>query len=390
MASDPASILQVPKPSWAGEDVAMLYDMAAKFLETEIAPKYDEYEKAEIVERAAWEKAGAAGLLCASMPEEYGGSGGTYAHESAIAEALGHVGTDGFGIALHNAIVAPYILHYGSEEQKKRWLPRMATGELIGAIAMTEPGAGSDLQGVKTRAEKHGNQYSISGSKTFITNGQNANLIIVVAKTDPSQGAKGTSLIVVETDEVEGFERGRNLDKIGLKANDTSELFFNDVRVPTANLLGREEGQGFVQLMQQLPQERLLVGAQAISMAERALAVTVDYVKERKAFGKAVIDFQNTQFKLAELKTEVTIGRVFYNDCVARHIDGGLDPVTASMAKYWLSDLQCRVADECLQLFGGYGYMNEYPIARMWRDARVQRIYGGTNEIMKLLISRSL
>ena len=390
MASDPASILQVPKPAWAGEDVAMLYDMAAKFLETEIAPKYDEYEKAEIVERAAWEKAGAAGLLCASMPEEYGGSGGTYAHESAIAEALGHVGTDGFGIALHNAIVAPYILHYGSEEQKKRWLPRMATGELIGAIAMTEPGAGSDLQGVKTRAEKHGNQYSISGSKTFITNGQNANLIIVVAKTDPSQGARGTSLIVVETDEVEGFERGRNLDKIGLKANDTSELFFNDVRVPTANLLGREEGQGFVQLMQQLPQERLLVGAQAISMAERALAVTVDYVKERKAFGKAVIDFQNTQFKLAELKTEVTIGRVFYNDCVARHIDGGLDPVTASMAKYWLSDLQCKVADECLQLFGGYGYMNEYPIARMWRDARVQRIYGGTNEIMKLLISRSL
>jgi acyl-CoA dehydrogenase len=390
VASDPASILQLPRPAWAGEDVAMLYEMAAKFLEAEIAPKYEQYEKAEIVERAAWEKAGANGLLCASMPEEYGGSGGTYAHESAIAEAIGHVGTDGFGIALHNAIVAPYILHYGSEEQKRRWLPRMATGELIGAIAMTEPGAGSDLQGVKSRAEKHGNQYSISGSKTFITNGQNANLIIVVAKTDPSMGAKGTSLIVIETDEVEGFERGRNLDKIGLKANDTSELFFNDVRVPTANLLGQEEGQGFVQLMQQLPQERLLVAAQAISMAERALAVTVDYVRERKAFGKAVIDFQNTQFKLAELKTEITIGRVFYNDCVARHIDGGLDPVTASMAKYWLSDLQCKVADECLQLFGGYGYMNEYPIARMWRDARVQRIYGGTNEIMKLLISRSL
>jgi len=390
MTTDPASVLQVPQPAWAGEDVAMLYDMAAKFLSTEIAPKYDEYEKAEIVERAAWEKAGAAGLLCASMPEEYGGSGGTYAHESAIAEAIGHVGTDGFGIALHNAIVAPYILHYGSEEQKRRWLPRMATGELIGAIAMTEPGAGSDLQGVKTRAEKHGNQYSISGSKTFITNGQNANLIIVVAKTDPSQGARGTSLIVVETDEVEGFRRGRNLDKIGLKANDTSELFFEDVRVPTANLLGTEEGQGFVQLMQQLPQERLLVGAQAISMAERALAVTIDYVKERKAFGKAILDFQNTQFKLAELKTEITIGRVFYNDCVSRHIAGGLDPATASMAKYWLTDLQCKVADECLQLFGGYGYMNEYPIARMWRDARVQRIYGGTNEIMKLLISRSL
>jgi acyl-CoA dehydrogenase len=266
----------------------------------------------------------------------------------------------------------------------------MATGELIGAIAMTEPGAGSDLQGVKTRAEKTGNQYTINGSKTFITNGQNANLIIVVTKTDPTKGAKGTSLIVVETDEVEGFERGRNLDKIGLKANDTSELFFNDVKVPTSNLLGHQEGQGFIQLMQQLPQERLLVGSQAISMAERALAVTIDYVKDRKAFGKAILDFQNTQFKLAELKTEITIGRVFYNDCVQRHIGGGLDPVTASMAKYWLTDLQCKVADECLQLFGGYGYMNEYPIARMWRDARVQRIYGGTNEIMKVLISRSL
>ncbi|MGC4026440.1 MAG: acyl-CoA dehydrogenase family protein [Mesorhizobium sp.] len=385
-----SEVLGLPKPAWAGDDVSMLYDMSVRFLENEIAPKYDEYEKNEIVERAAWEKAGANGLLCASMPEEYGGSGGTFAHESAIAEALGHVGTDGFGIALHNAIVAPYILHYGSEEQKQRWLPRMATGELIGAIAMTEPGAGSDLQGVKTRAEKSGNQYSLNGSKTFITNGQNANLIIVVTKTDPSQGAKGTSLIVLETDGAEGFERGRNLDKIGLKANDTSELFFNDVRVPTANLLGSEEGQGFIQLMQQLPQERLLVGTQAIAMAERALAVTVDYVKERKAFGKAVIDFQNTQFKLAELKTEITIGRVFYNDCVQRHIDGGLDPVTASMAKYWLTDLQGKVVDECLQLFGGYGYMNEYPIARMFRDARVQRIYGGTNEIMKVLIARSL
>jgi acyl-CoA dehydrogenase len=324
------------------------------------------------------------------MPEEYGGAGGTFAHESAINEAIGHVGVDGFGIALHNAIVAPYILHYGSEEQKKKWLPKLATGEMIGAIAMTEPGAGSDLQGVKTRAVRDGNHYSISGSKTFITNGQLANLIIVVAKTDPEKGAKGTSLIVVETDEVEGFERGRNLDKIGLKANDTSELFFNEVRVPTSNLLGSEEGQGFIQLMQQLPQERLLIGTQAIAMIERALAVTIDYVKERKAFGQPVLNFQNTQFRLAELKTEATIGRVFYNDCVARHIAGGLDPATASMAKYWLTDLQCKVVDECLQLHGGYGYMNEYPIARMYRDARVQRIYGGTNEIMKLLIARSL
>ena len=390
MTTNPADILSLPRAGWAGDEVAMLYDMSTRFLTEEIAPHYDEYEKNEIVDRSAWEKAGAAGLLCASMPEEYGGSGGTYAHESVIAEALGHVGVDGFGIALHNAIVAPYILHYGSEEQKKKWLPKMATGELIGAIAMTEPGAGSDLQGIKTRAEKDGNQYRINGSKTFITNGQNANLIIVVTKTDPTKGAKGTSLIVVETDEVEGFTRGRNLDKIGLKANDTSELFFNDVRVPTANLLGHEEGQGFIQLMQQLPQERLLIGAQAIGMIERALAVTVDYVKDRKAFGKAVVEFQNTQFKLAELKTEATIGRVFYNDCVKRHLNGGLDPVTASMAKYWLSDLQCKVVDECLQLHGGYGYMNEYPIARMYRDARVQRIYGGTNEIMKMLIGRSL
>jgi len=388
--TNPAEVLGLPKPAWITEDVAMLYDMAHRFLSDEIAPHYDDYEKNEIVDRSAWEKAGGAGLLCASMPEEYGGAGGTFAHESAIIEAIGHVGVDGFGIGLHNAIVAPYILHYGSEEQKKRWLPRMASGELIGAIAMTEPGAGSDLQGVKTRAEKVGNQYRINGSKTFITNGQNANLIVTVTKTDPAKGAKGTSLIVVETDEVEGFERGRNLDKIGLKANDTSELFFNDVAVPTANLLGAEEGQGFVQLMQQLPQERLMIGTGAIAMAERALAATIDYVKERQAFGQKIIDFQNTQFKLAELKTEITIGRTFYNDCVARHIAGGLDPSTASMAKYWLSDLQGRVVDECLQLFGGYGYMNEYPIARMYRDARVQRIYGGTNEIMKLLIARSL
>jgi acyl-CoA dehydrogenase len=386
----PADILGLPAPAWKADEVGMLYDMAQRFMSEEIAPRYDEFEKNEMVDRASWEKAGAAGLLCASMPEKYGGSGGSFAHESAIIEAIAHVGVDGFGIGLHNAIVAPYILHYGSEEQKQKWLPRLASGELIGAIAMTEPGAGSDLQGIKTRAEKDGNQYCINGSKTFITNGQLANLVILVTKTDPDKGAKGTSLIVVETDEAEGFERGRNLDKIGLKANDTSELFFNDMRVPTSNLLGVEEGQGFVQLMQQLPQERLMIGTGAIGMIERALSLTIDYVKERKAFGQKVIDFQNTQFRLAELKTEATIGRVFYNDCVIRHIDGGLDAATASMAKYWLSELQGKVVDECLQLFGGYGYMNEYPIARMYRDARVQRIYGGTNEIMKLLIARSL
>ncbi len=390
MATLPAQVLEVPRPDWMSDDLTMLQDMADRFMTSEIAPHYERYEKQEIVDREAWEKAGAAGLLCASVPEEYGGAGGTYAHEAVIAEALGHAGVDGFGIALHNAIVAPYILHHGSEEQKRRWLPKLATGELIGAIAMTEPGAGSDLQGVKTTARKDGNHYVINGSKTFITNGQNANFIIVVTKTEPSAGAKGTSLMVVETDEVEGFERGRNLDKIGLKANDTSELFFNDVRIPTSNLIGTEEGQGFVQLMTELPQERLLIANQAISMIERALALTIDYVRERKAFGKAVIDFQNTQFKLAELKSEAVMARVFVDNCVAQHLKGELTTVTASMAKYLLTELQCKVMDECLQLHGGYGYMNEYPIARMFRDARVQRIYGGTNEIMKLLIARSL
>lgn len=386
----PSEVLQTPVPEWRTGDVAQLEEMANRFFTSEFLPHYDTWEENRIVDRSAWEKSGEAGLLCASMPEEYGGAGGTYAHEAVIIEALGHVGIDGFGLALHNSIVAPYILHHGSEEQKKKWLPRLATGELIGAIAMTEPGAGSDLQGIKTTAVKDGNHYLINGSKTFITNGQHGNLIILVVKTDPSKGAKGTSLMVIETDGLEGFVRGRNLDKIGLKANDTSELFFEDVRIPTANLLGAEEGLGFIQLMQELPQERLLIANQAICAIERALALTIDYVKERKAFGKAIIDFQNTQFKLAELKTEATIARVFVDHCVAQHLEGQLDQTTASMAKYWTTDLQCKVVDECLQLHGGYGYMNEYPIARMYRDARVQRIYGGTNEIMKLLIARSL
>ncbi|MEL6502914.1 MAG: acyl-CoA dehydrogenase family protein [Pseudomonadota bacterium] len=389
--TDPTEILGTATPAWrAQEDVVMVQDMARKFMGAEVAPHYERYEKQEMVDRDRWTMAGEAGLLCASMPDAYGGAGGTYAHEAVIAEAIGHEGVDGFGLALHNSIVAPYILHYGSDEQKEKWLPRMASGELIGAIAMTEPGTGSDLQGVKTTALKDGNHYKISGSKTFITNGQHANLIVLVAKTDPSLGAKGVSLIIIETDGLEGFERGRNLDKIGLKANDTSELFFNDVRVPTSHLLGPEEGSGFYQLMEQLPQERLLIANQAIASIERALAFTVDYVKERRAFGNAIIDFQNTQFKLAELKTEASVARVFVDHCVQQHLDGQLDATTASMAKLHLTDLQCRVMDECVQLHGGYGYMNEYPIARLFRDARVQRIYGGTNEIMKVLISRSL
>src|SRR5690606_12836523 len=273
MNTNPATVLNLPRPAWADEEVGMLYDMATRFFEAEIVPHYEEFEKNEIFDRESWLKAGANGLLCASMPEEYGGAGGTLAHESAILEAISHVGVDGFGIGLHNSIVAPYILYYGSEEQKKKRLPKMASGEMIGAIAMTEPGAGSDLQGVKTRAEKDGNHYRINGSKTFITNGQMADLIVVVTKTDPEKGAKGTSLIVVETEGLEGFQRGRNLDKIGLKSNDTSELFFNDVRVPTANLLGDEEGQGFVQLMQQLPQARIEIGATSGVLSERATAL---------------------------------------------------------------------------------------------------------------------
>ena len=384
------SALTVARPDWKSEDVVLLEEHARRFFDNELAPHYEQWEEDGLVPRWAWEKAGAQGLLCAAMPEEYGGAGGTFAHEAVITEQLGLAGLDSFGIALHSAIVAPYILHYGSEEQKRHWLPRLASGELIGAIAMSEPGAGSDLQGVRTSATRDGNHYLIRGSKIFITNGQNANLIVVVAKTDPSAGAKGTSLFVVETDTVEGFRRGRNLKKIGLKAQDTSELFFDDMRVPADALLGPEEGQGFAQLMSDLPQERLLVAVGAQAMIERALIETIRYVNERQAFGKAIIDFQNTQFELAELKTEATMARVFVDYCIGRLIAGELDTVTASMAKYRLTDLQCEVVDRCLQLFGGYGYMDEFPISRMYRDARVQRIYAGTNEIMKVLIARSL
>ncbi len=384
------SALQVEKPDWMTEDLDIFSDAVGKFFEKELSPHVEKWEKNEIVDRDAWYKAGEAGILCASMPEEYGGGGGTFAHEAVIIDQMGKKGIAGFGASLHNAIVAPYIMHYGTEEQKQRWLPRMATGELVGAIAMTEPGTGSDLQSIKTTAKLDGNEYVINGQKTFITNGQTANLIIVVAKTDPAGGAKGTSLVLVETDEVEGFKRGRNLDKIGQKSQDTSELFFDNVRVPTSNILGTEEGQGFVQLMQQLPSERLQIGLQGVAMMEAALDETIAYVKERKAFGKSLLDFQNTQFKLAECKTKATVARVFCDYCTGLLLEGKLDAPTASMAKYWVSDVQCEVVDECLQLFGGYGYMNEYPIARMYRDARVQKIYGGTNEIMKVLISRTL
>ncbi len=382
--------LNLPRPAWMTEDVAMLEEQVRRFIAAEFVPHLDRWHEDGIYDQAVWRKAGEAGLLCAAMPEEYGGGGGSFAHEAVIDRELSLAGFDTFGAPLHSGIVAPYILHHGTQEQKKRWLPKLATGELVAAIAMTEPGTGSDLQGVKTTAKKSGNGYLLNGSKTFITNGQHANLIVVVAKTDPAAGSKGVSLMVVETEDAPGFRRGRKLKKLGMDAADTSELFFDDVPLPPDNLLGGEEGQGFYQLMKELPQERLIVGINAVSMMERALALTIDYVKQRKAFGKAIIDFQNTQFELAECKTEATVAKVFLNDCIGRHIEGQLDTVTASMAKYWLTDTQGKIIDRCLQLFGGYGYMDEYPISRMYRDARVLRIYAGTNEIMKLLIARSL
>ena len=382
--------LQVPRPAWMTEDLVMLEEQARRFLASELVPHVEKWTEDGMMERSAWDKLGQAGLLCAGIPEEYGGAGGTFAHETIINREFALAGLDPIGAPLHSGIVAPYILNYGTEEQKKKWLPKLATGEMVGAIAMSEPGTGSDLQGVKTTAKKSGNGYVLNGSKTFITNGQHANLIIVVAKTDPALGSKGTSLMMVETDEVQGFRRGRKLNKLGMDWADTSELFFDEVKLPAEGLLGTEEGQGFVQLMRDLPQERLIVCTAAIGMIERALRLTIDYVKERKAFGKAIIEFQNTQFELAECKSEATIGRVFHDHCVERHLRHELDTVTASMAKYWLTDLQNKVVDRCLQLFGGYGYMDEYPISRMYRDARVQRIYAGTNEVMKLLIARSL
>ncbi|PHR60027.1 MAG: acyl-CoA dehydrogenase [Robiginitomaculum sp.] len=383
--------LDFKNPDWfAEEDINIFRDAAFEFYSRECAPHAERWREQGIVDRETWNVAGKMGMLCTSMPEEYGGGGGDYRHEMIVMEEMIRAKVDGFGISLHNAIVAPYIQHYGTEEQKRNWLPRLATGELVGAIAMTEPGTGSDLQAIKTRARKSGNGYVLNGSKTFITNGGTANLIIVVSKTGEEEGAKGVSLMVVETDGAEGFKRGRNLDKIGGHAQDTSELFFEDVQLPAESLLGTEEGQGFIQLMQQLPQERLNIAVQGVATMEYALRETIAYVKDRNAFGKPLIAFQNTQFKLAECKTKTTIAKVFTYDCAAKLMKGELDVATASMAKYWVSEVENEMIDECLQLFGGYGYMNEYPIARMWTDARVQRIYGGTNEIMKLLIARTL
>lgn len=385
------SPLQIEEPDFMkDEEITLFRDASSTFFEREVMPNIDRYNKQGKVDRELWNKAGEAGMLLTSASDEYGGAGGDFRHEAVIIEQSGRMGADALGIPLHSGIIAPYIETYGSEEQKKKWIPGLASGELVAAVAMTEPGTGSDLQSVKTTALKDGNHYLINGQKTFISSGQHANLIVVVTKTDPTEGAKGISLVVVETDDVEGFSRGRNLEKLGQKAADTSELFFDNVRVPTSNLLGPEEGQGFIQLMNKLPQERLIIALQGISMIERALSVTIDYVKERNAFGKRLIDFQNTQFKLAELKTEASVAKTFTNYCIGQHLEGQLDAYTASMAKLHVTDLQCKLIDECLQLHGGYGYMLEYPIAQMYRDARVQRIYGGANDIMKVLISRTL
>ncbi len=359
-----------------------------RFCETEIAPHHAEWEHNGAVSREVWLKAGEQGLLCCSVPEEFGGPGGDFLMSAIVVEELSRIGATGPGFYLHSEIVAPYLVHYGTEDQQREWLPKMVRGETIGAVAMSEPAAGSDLQGIKTTAIRDGDDLVINGSKVFITNGQLSDLVIVVAKTDPNAGAKGTSLVLVERGR-EGFNRGRNLEKIGWKAQDTSELFFDNVRVPVTNLLGGEN-RGFIQLVEQLPQERLLVSMRAATAIETALEWTVKYTSDRKAFGKSIAEFQNTRFKLAEVKAKATMMRVFIDHCIQQHMDDELDATDAAIAKLQSTEMLSDVLDECLQLHGGYGYMWEYPIARAWADARMSRIAGGTSEIMKEIIGRSL
>ena len=367
-------------------------DSFKRFMDREIAPFHEAWEEQGYVDREVWQKAGANGFLCMTLPEAYGGTDADKLYSVVQMEELGRAGFTGIGYGLHNEIVAPYILNYGTESQKQKYLPKFASGEMVGAIAMSEPGAGSDLQGVKTSAIKQADgSYLLNGSKTFITNGWHADLIIVVAKTDPSAGAKGTSLLLIERG-MPGFEKGKRLKKLGLKAQDTSELFFDNVKVPATQLLGGPdyEGKGFICLMEQLPWERLQIAITAVAAAQAAIDWTVKYTQDRKVFGQAVANYQNTRYKLAEMQTEVQIAQVFIDKCCELVNVGQLDTQTASMAKYWCTDLQCKVMDECVQLHGGYGYMWEYPITRAFADARVQRIYGGTNEIMKEVISRGM
>ena len=376
-------------PSWLDDDLRMFRDSVRRFIQTEFAPRDRGWREEHRPDANAWTDAGAAGLLLPAIPEEYGGGGGTFAHEAVVLEELARAGVH-FGASIQG-IVARYILAYGREDQKLAWLPRLASGELVGAIAMSEPGAGSDLQSIRMTARREGDEYVINGSKTFVTNGWHANLICLAVKTDTKvQAMRGISLIVVEPKNLPGYQIGQALEKVGMHGQDTCEIFFDDVRVPACNLLGSSEGKGFGQMMEQLPYERLTVGVSAVATAEQAVELTTKYVKERMAFNKPLIEFQNTRFKLAECKTETHVGRVFIDNCIERFLAGDLDDATTAMAKYWLTDSQCRIVDECVQLHGGYGYMTEYPIARMWADSRVQRIYAGTNEIMKELIGWSL
>ncbi|MDN4589854.1 acyl-CoA dehydrogenase [Xenophilus aerolatus] len=377
------------KRSWTNEELDSLRDTAARFIDAEMAPQDEDARRRGHVGHPIWRRAGELGLLCTDIPEAYGGAGGDFRHEAVIHEEMARRGLTGMSNSVHS-IVAHYVLNHGTEAQKQRYLPAMARGELVGAIAMTEPGAGSDLQGIRTRAVRDGDAYVIDGSKTFITNGYLAGVILVVCKTDPAQGARGTSILIVETEGCEGFKVGRVLDKMGMKAQDTSELFFDGVRVPQDRLLGGQEGQGFFQLMSDLPYERLIIGLSALACMEGAYEATLAYVRERKAFGKPIADMQNTRFKLAEVATQIMVGRAFIDRCVEQLVAGTLDTATASMAKLWGSEAQGRVLDELVQLHGGYGFMNEYMVTRMYADARVQRIYGGTSEIMKEVIARAL
>jgi acyl-CoA dehydrogenase len=376
-------------PSWMTPELQELRDAVRRFCASEIVPHQERWREQQHVDRALWNKAGEMGLLLADVPEEYGGSGGSFAHMAVVFEELSYCGDASFGLHVH-AIVAHYLLNQGTEAQKRKYLPKLASGEMVAAIAMSEPGAGSDLKGIRTTALAGEGGYRLNGSKTFISNGYLADLILVVARTDAAGGAKGISLMLLETRDNPGFRVGRILEKVGQKGQDTCELFFDDALVPLENVLGGEEGKGFAQLMSELPYERTIIGVAGVASIERALALTVEHARNRKAFGQALIEMQNTRFVLAEIKTEATVARVFIDRCIEDYEAGRMDTVRASMAKYWISDLQCKVVDQCVQLFGGYGYMLEYPIAQMYLDARVQRIYGGANEIMKEIIARSL